>query len=107
MQQKTGPEKQRGPRKGPIAPRSQTLRDGQRAEHTAELRSREQKVEESSKLWTEIVTRAAEPTAAAGHHQGTPGLCYTSRVAPKETSIKTNVTSAGRKKEKTREVVKV
>lgn len=78
MQQKTGPGKQRGPRKGPIAPRSQTLRDGQRAEHTAEPRSRDKKVEENSELWMEMVTRPAEPTTAAGHHQNTWAVLHIS-----------------------------
>lgn len=54
------------------------MRDGQKVKHTGELRDRDKKVEESSELWTEPVTRAAEPTAAAGHHQNTWAVLHIS-----------------------------
>lgn len=54
------------------------MRHRQRAEHTGEIRSRDKKEEESSELWTETVTRAAEPTAAAGHHQKTWAVLHIS-----------------------------
>lgn len=49
----------------------------QNIEKNSGAERRKQK-EESSELWTETVTRAAEPTAAAGHQQNTWAVLHIS-----------------------------